>query len=206
MPDPSLQLYDSTGAVVASNDDWRSDQEQVIQNTGLAPTSNKEAALVATLSPGAYTATVNDTHNNSGVALFDLYDLHSPGSQMINLSTRGKVETGNRVMIGGFIILGEQPTSYMIRAIGPSLLDAGIANALLDPVLDIYNGDGVLINSNDDWRSDQQQQIIDSGLAPSNDREPAIIVTLAPGPYTGVIRGAGDSSGVALFEIYKLLP
>jgi hypothetical protein len=125
---------------------------------------------------------------------------------MINLSTRGKVETGNRVMIGGFIIGGEQPTSYMVRAIGPSLLDAGIANALLDPVLEIHNSDGVLISSNDDWRADQQQQIIDSGLAPSNDRESAIIATLAPGSYTGVIRGAGDSSGIALFEIYKLLP
>ena len=206
MADPTLRLYDSTGAVVASNDNWRSDQSQIIADTGLAPADDREAALITTLPPGSYTTAVHDASNNPGVALFEFYDLDPASSQLVNLSTRGRVETQDRVMIGGFIIGGDQPTQVILRAIGPSLTQLGIPDALVDPTLELYNGDGSLIFQNDNWRSDQEQQILDSALAPSDDRESAIIATLTPGPYSAIVRGAGNSTGIALFEIYKLTP
>ena len=206
MADPTLRLYDSTGAVIASNNNWRSGQSQIIKDTGLAPADDREAALVTTLPPGAYTAVVNDESNIPGVALFEFYDLDPASSKLVNLSTRGKVETEDRVMIGGFIISGDQPTKIILRAIGPSLTQLGIPDALVDPTLELHNGDGSLILQNDNWRSDQEQQILDSALAPSDDRESAIIATLNPGPYTAIVRGAGNSTGIALFEIYRLTP
>ena len=206
MPDPTLHLYDSSGAIIASNDNWRSNQSQIIQATGLAPSDDHEAAIVTSLPPAAYTAVVNDQANNPGVALFELYDLDPASSRLVNLSTRGKVETDDRVMVGGFIISGGRPTRIIVRAIGSSLSQLGIPNALLDPTLELHNGDGSLIAQNDNWRSDQEQEIIDSALAPSDDRESAIIATLNPGPYTAIVRGAGNSTGLALFEIYRLTP
>ena len=206
MTDPALRLYDSTGAVVASNDNWRSDQTEVIEDTGLASADDREAALVTSLPPGAYTAVVNDENSNPGVALFEFYDLDPASSQLVNLSTRGRVATQDRVMIGGFIIGGDQPARIILRGIGPSLTQLGIPDALVDPTLELYNGDGALISQNDNWRSDQEQEILDSALAPSDDRESAISATLMPGPYTAIVRGAGNSTGIALFEIYRLTP
>jgi hypothetical protein len=206
MPDPSLQLFDSSGAMIATNDNWRSDQEQMIQQTGLAPSDDLEAALIATLTPGSYTAVLNDASNSPGVALLEFYDLEPSNSQLINLSTRGSVQTQDQVMIGGFIINGQEPASFVVRAIGPSLTQAGISDALTDPTLELYDAEGSLIFQNDDWRSDQQQQIIDSSLAPTDDRESAIYASLAPGLYSAIIRGSGNSSGTALFEVYRLVP
>jgi hypothetical protein len=206
MADPNLRLYDSTGAVIASNDNWPSEQSEVIEDTGMASADEHEAALVTSVSPGAYTVVVSDEGNNSGVALFDLYDLDPASSQVVNLSTRGRIETDDRVMIGGFIVGGDQPTQVIVRAIGPSLTQLGIQDALVDPTLELHNGDGSLVVQNDNWRSDQEQEILDSTLAPSDDRESAIIATLIPGPYTAIVRGAGNSTGIALFEIYRLTP
>jgi hypothetical protein len=206
MPDPVLTLFDSTGAVLGSNDNWRSDQSQIIQETGLAPSDDREAALVTVLSPGSYTVTINDANNASGVALFELYDLDLVSSQFINLSTRGAVQTQDGVMIGGLIIFGEEPASFVLRALGPSLVQSSIQDPLLDPVLELYDVQGSLVMQNDNWRSDQQQQVIDSQLAPSDDRESAIVANLSPGSYSAVVRGAANSTGTALFEVYKLLP
>lgn len=206
MTDPTLRLYDSTGAIVGENDNWPSAQREMIEDTGLAATDDREAALVTTLDPGAYTAVVSDANDNPGVALFDFYDLDPSSSQLVNLSTRGKVESQDRVMIGGFIIGSEQPTQVIIRAIGPSLAVLGIPDTLIDPTLELHNGDGSLIAENDNWRSDQEEEIRASGLAPSDDWESAIIATLNPGAYTGVVRGTDNTSGIALFEIYRLTP
>lgn len=201
---PSLQLFDSAGTLIASNLSWRSDQDQVIQDTGFAPTDDREAAIVSTLAPGAYTAVVEDANNSTGVALFEFYDLDPASSQLMNLSTRGKVETADRVMIGGFIVGGDEPARFILRAIGPSLATAGIPDALIDPTLELHNSDGSLIFQNDNWRSDQGEQIIASGLAPTDDRESAMIITLTPGSYTAVVSGSGETTGVALFEIYRV--
>jgi hypothetical protein len=204
MEDPALHLFDSSGAVIAANDDWQSDQQEMIEDTGLASADAREAALVTTLAPGAYTVVVNDQNNLPGVALFEFYDLDPASSQLMNLSTRGRVETQDRVMIGGFIISGDEPTRVLLRAIGPSLLPLGVGDALIDPTLELYNGDGSLLVRNDNWRMDQEDEIVATSLAPSDDRESAILATFNPGPYTAIVRGVGDSTGIALFEIYKL--
>ena len=206
MPDPSLCLFDSSGAAVALNDNWRSDQGQIIEETGLAPSHDLEAALVTVLSPGSYTVVINDATGSQGIALFELYDLEPTSSQLINLSTRGAVETQDRVMVGGLIIYGQQPTEFLIRAIGPSLAQSGIEDTLTDPTLQLYDDQGSLVRENDDWRSDQEQQIIETTLAPSDDRESAILATLVPGAYSAIVRGISDSRGTGLLEIYKPLP
>jgi hypothetical protein len=206
LPDPVLYLYDSLGSLVASNDNWRSDQAQTIQETGLAPSDDRESALVASLSPGPYTAVLFDANQSAGVALFEFYDLEPNSSQLLDLSTRGSVLTSDRVLIGGFIIYGNQPTSFVLRAIGPSLSLAGVSDPLVDPSLQLYNSEGALVFQNDNWRSDQEQLILESSLAPSDDRESAIFANLTPGPYTAVVTGVANSTGTALFEIYRLVP
>ncbi len=109
-------------------------------------------------------------------------------------------------MIGGFIVGGTESSKVIIRAMGPSLTAAGVVGALPDPSLELHSADGSLIFSNDNWRSDQEQQIIDSTIPPSSDKESAIVATLEPGAYTAIVRGAGSSTGVALVEVYSLDP
>ena len=143
-----------------------------------------------------------------GIALFELYDVDAtcdalPDRQ--HCDARGKVESGNNIMIGGFIIGGTQPSQIIVRALGPSLAAGGIAGALSDPSLELYDGNGLQISTNDNWRSTQQQQIIASSLPPSDDRESAILATLQPGNYTAIVRGVGNATGVDLVEVYSLI-
>ncbi len=203
MRDPMLSLHDSTGASIASNDNWRTDADNVTA-TGLAPTDDLEAAIVATLAPGAYTAIVSGVGDGTGNALFEVYDVDPLNSSIANISTRGRVEDGDDVMIGGVIIGGDQPGTVVVRAVGPSLGASGIADALADPVLELYNDHGTRIFVNDNWRSDQAEQIAATSLAPTDDRESAIIATLQPGNYTAVVRGAHHSRGVSLVEVYDV--
>ena len=204
LADPTLELHDSAGTMIGSNDNWVSNRDNIMWS-GLPPKDEHEAAIVTTLSPGSYTAVVRGTDNTSGVALVEVFDLSGvTDSKLANISTRGKVETGDDMMIGGFVIGGDQPTKVIVRAIGPSLTAQGVADALPDPVLQLFNGNGAMIFENDDWRSAQQDQISASGLAPGNDHESAIIATLQPGSYTAVVRGKNDTVGVALVEIYNL--
>ena len=133
-----------------------------------------------------------------------MYDLEPTTAAVRNISTRGQVGSGDDVMIGGFILGGSEPTKVLVRAIGPSLRAFGISGALPDPVLELRNSDGSLLFENDDWATDQKQQILDSTLPPADDRESAIVATLAPGNYTAVVRDATNSAGVALIEIYDL--
>jgi len=203
MPDPVLQVLDSKGAVVAQNDNWNVAGEQ-IASYGLAPNDSREAALVVSLLPGAYSAIVSGQGNSGGVALFELYDLSANFGRAANISTRSQVGTGDQVMIGGFIIGGTTGSKVMVRAIGPSLTARGVADALKNPSLDLYDRNGILIGSNDSWRSNQEADIIASTLAPTDDRESAIIATLVPGAYSAIVSGANGSSGVALVEVYAL--
>jgi hypothetical protein len=203
MPDPVLQVLDSKGAVVAQNDNWNVTGEQ-IASYGLAPNDSREAALVVSLLPGAYSAIVSGQGNSGGVALFELYDLSANFGRAANISTRSQVGTGDQVMIGGFIIGGTTGSKVMVRAIGPSLTARGVADALKNPSLDLYDRNGILIGSNDSWRSNQEADIIASTLAPTDDRESAIIATLVPGAYSAIVSGANGSSGVALVEVYAL--
>jgi len=202
--DPTMALHDSTGAVIAANDDWRSDMPTV-QATGLAPSHDKESAIVIDLAPGAYTAVLSGTHGQTGIALFELYDVTPGSGRIANIATRGKVEDGDSVMIGGFIVGGSEPSDVVVRALGPSLTQWGIAGALDDPALELYDGNGALLSKNDDWRSNQEQQIAATSLAPQDDRESAIRATLLPGNYTAIVRSArASSTGIALIEVYNL--
>jgi hypothetical protein len=206
MADPFLELHDGSGATIATNDDWvNSAQKQQIIDTGLQPPNDKESALLATLDPGAYTAVLKSATTAGGIGLVELYDLaQSTPANAVNVSTRGLVQTGNDVMIGGFIVGGSQSRTVVARAIGPSLAGPNVSNPLADPVLELHNGNGTTIATNDNWRTTQEQQIRDSGLAPQNDKESAILTTLTPGAYTGIVSGASGGTGVAVVEVYQL--
>jgi hypothetical protein len=205
--DPALTLFDGTGSPIFSNDDWmNSPQKQQIMDSNIPPSDPKESAIVATLQPGSYTAIMSGANGATGIGVVELYDLDTaapanPG----NIATRGFVETGDNVMIGGFIIGGSQNRTVLARAIGPSLTAFGVPNALPDPLLELHDASGTTIATNDDWRSSQETEISATGIAPSNDREAALISSpLAPGNYTAIVRGKGTDTGVALVEIYQL--
>jgi len=203
LADPVLELYDSGGILIAQNDNWNSLPLGDVPS-GFEPADPNESLITATLPAGSYTAVVRGVNGDTGVALCELYDLAPDNSSVRNISTRALVGTGDDVLIGGFIIGGDDPTKVMVRAIGPSLTSFGVAGALPDPILELHAADGSLIYENDDWRGDQEQQILDSTLAPTDDRESAIIATLPPGNYTAIIHGRGNNTGVALVEVYNL--
>ena len=203
LSDPVLELYDSTGRLMAQNDDCSSLPPSLIPD-GLKPPNGKESLITATLPAGAYTGVLRGVNGASGVGLFELFDLDQASSRLSNISTRGDVGLGNDVMIGGFIIGGDEPTKVIVRALGPSLAASGIADPLPNPLLELYDSNGSLIFANDDWRATQASQIIDSGFPPSDEREAAIIATLVPGSYTAMLRDAASESGIALIEVYNL--
>ena len=207
LSDPVLEIRNSSGALIGFNDDWRTDQQAQIIATGLAPTNDLEAAFVATLpaNNSAYTAVMRGYQNATGIGVVEAYDLdRTVDSKLANISTRGFVSTGDNVMIGGMIVVGTAPANVLVRAIGPSLVNFGVPNALPDPTLELRDGNGALLAFNDDWRTDQQAQIIATGLPPAHDLESAILRSLSPGPYTAIVREYNNLTGVALVEAYQL--
>ena len=207
LADPVLELRNSSGGLIAFNDDWRTDQEAEIIATGIPPSDDLESAIVATLpaNNSAYTVIVRGYNNGTGIGVVEAYDLdQSVNSKLANISTRGFVSTGDNVMIGGMIVIGSTPATVLLRAIGPSLTNVGVQNALQDPTLELHDGNGALIAFNDDWHSDQGAEIIATGIPPTNDLESAILRTLSPGNYTAIVQGYLNSTGVALVEAYQL--
>ena len=213
LQDPFLELHDGTGATIATNDNWRvtnigglltSNQVIDLGASTIPPANDAESAIIATLNPGAYTAVVRGTNDTTGIAVVEGYDLDADKtSKLANISTRGFVQTDEKVMIGGFIFGGGPgATNVVIRGIGPSLGAFGVANPLLDPVLELYNGNGAAIASNDDWRANQSA-LQATGLQPALDAESAILVSnLTPGGYTAVLRGKNGAVGVGVLEVY----
>jgi hypothetical protein len=207
LADPVVDLYDATGNLIATNDNWADNaNQQEIIDTGIAPASPNEAVILmqlpATEEGAAYTAVMRGANDTTGVGLLEVYDLDSGiGPNLLNISTRGLVETKDKVMIGGVIVHGVQPQTVIARALGPSL---EVTNTLADPTLELHDQNGALIASNDNWRSDQESEIEATTLAPTNDNESAIVATLMPEPYTAIVQGANGTTGVALVEIYAL--
>ncbi len=212
LSDPTLELHDGTGALISSNDNWQNaPNKRDIMNSLLAPTDPAESAILTTLpatsTGSAYTAVVSGVNGTTGNGLVEVYDLDSgPGSSVLNISTRGNVQTGDNVMIGGFIVTGNESQRVLVRAIGPSLVSAGVSNPLSDPTLELHDGNGTIIGMNDNWQSDQEAEIIATTVPPTNPLESAIVQTLAPGNYTAIVRGVGTATGTALVEVYALPP
>lgn len=205
LQDPTLELHNSN-SVIASNDDWQTAANASQIPASLQPADSRESAILITLQPGSYTAIVSGKNGTTGVGLVEVYDLDQAiTSKLANISTRGFVDTGDNVMIGGFIVGGGNGSArVIIRAIGPSLTQFGVSDALSDPTLELHDGNGVRITTNDNWKDTQQAEIEATGLPPSNDLESAIVATLPSGAYTAIVAGKGGTTGVALVEVYNL--
>ncbi len=205
LQDPRMELYDSTGALLDSNDNWQQslDAGEII-NSGLAPSDPREAAIFARLAPGNYTAIISGVNNTTGIGLVESYTLDTNASHAANISTRGRVGVGNEVLIGGFIVGGQDAKRIMVRAIGPSLGGNGFS-VLADPVAELHGSDGQLIALNDDWATGSQQgEITATGLQPGDSRESALIATIPAGNYTAIVQGTNGGAGIGLVEIYDL--
>jgi len=198
-------LRAADGTLLASNDNWTSAANAGdITASGHAPPNSKEAAILTTLSSGSYTGIVRGTGNSTGIALFDCYDQDAAASRLMNISTRGLVQTGDGVMIAGVIVQGTGSENVIIRGLGPTLTQFGVSNVLSDPFLDLRNANGSRVFANDNWKDTQETQIQATGRAPPNNSEAAILITLTPGNYTAILSGAGNTTGNALIEVYAL--
>ncbi len=204
LANPVLELYQD-GVLLARNDNWKEAQPSEVEATGLAPADDFESALVATLAPGAYTFVLQGQNGGTGVGLLEAYDLDPAAkASLANTSTRGFVQTGDDILIAGFIIGNGGSDTLLVRAIGPSLAALGVSNPLADPTLELFDANGAILRSDDNWRDTQESLIRSTGLAPADDAEAAIIRSLSPGNYTAFVRGKDGGSGVALVEVYNL--
>lgn len=192
-----------------TNDNWQSTQEAEIIATTIPPDNNFESAIVVTLDPGAYTAIVSGKNGGTGIGLVEAYDLDTTVGQLANISTRGFVDTGDNALIGGFIVGGGSTgvtASVLVRGIGPSLTALGVPGALANPTLELHNGAGNTLMTNDNRKDDQEAAITATQLAPTDESEAAILAALDPGNYTAIVRGQSNTTGVGLVEAYNLAP
>jgi hypothetical protein len=207
LADPVLELHGPDGSLILRNDNWKDTQQSAIEQSNLAPTDDREAAIVAVLPPGAYTAIVTGSGGMTGAALVDIFDLDPDAdATLANISTRGFVHDGDEVMIGGFMLRGgDSDADIVLRGLGPSLAQSGVQHPLGDPTLDLRNANGDAIASNDNWTDDPANaaQLAAAGLAPTDENEAGLAVSLPPGDYTAIVSGAGGVGGVGLVEIYN---
>ena len=207
LADPVLSVYNSSGALIATNDNWESDPNHfIVESNGLTPANRLESATVQTLAPGAYTTIVTGKDPTPGIGLVELYDI-SPlsNSKLGNTSTRGSVGTGDNVLISGFVVGDVDSATVIVRALGPSLASQGVSGVLSDPTLTIYDSTGSVIASNDNWLDDVNWvDIRKNALSPKDPRESALVLHLPAGKYTAIVRGANDATGKALVEVYQL--
>jgi outer membrane protein assembly factor BamB len=207
LQNPVIELYDKYGYLITSNDDWATDVNAgQVQGYGLAPSSSQESALARVLPADYYSVVVRGLNNTTGIGEVDVYDLSQPPTAtMGKMSARGLVG-GINVLLGNVTVTGRAVQPVLFRAIGPDLISQGIPFALRNPTLELYDSQGTLITSNDDWKSSQQAQIEATGLAPGDDRDAAILMNLQPGTYFTIVRGAGGTIGIAQTEAYALQP
>jgi hypothetical protein len=212
LADPVLELRDSSRVLLLTNDNWQdnpTDQGHQLVALGLAPPHPNESGIVATLPSGAaYTAILSGKNGGSGVGLVEVYDTdQGADSQLANISTRGFVQTGENVMIGGFI-LEDSPggTSVVVLGIGPSLSQSGLSNVLADPTLELRDSNGMLLIVNDNWQDDSGSaaQLTARGLAPQDPRESGIFASLPAGAFTAILAGKNGGVGLGLVEVYNV--
>lgn len=203
MSDPTLELHAGNGALMTSNDNWKDSPDRaLIESTGLAPGDDRESAIIRTLVPGSYTGVLAGKNGETGIALIEVYDLDANKSILANISSRGRVDTGDNVMIGGFIAGNQSAdTRVLVRGLGPSLT---VSPALSDPILELRDSNGALLETNDNWKdAPNRSEIEATGIPPSNDAESAILRTVTAAGYTAILRGM-TGSGIAVVEIYNL--
>lgn len=203
MLDPTLALHDSSGAAIGFNDNWgQNANSQEIVDSGIPPSSPNEPALLMSLAPGSYTAVLSGANQTTGTAVVEVYDLDpAADSKLANISTRAAVQTGDNVLIGGLIVVGQSAADVIVRAIGPSL---PVAGAMANPTLELRDAQGAVLGFNDNWRTAQQTAIINTGVPPTHDAEAAIVTSFSPGSFTAIVRGADGTTGVAVVEVYQL--
>jgi sugar lactone lactonase YvrE len=204
LANPMLQLF-SGQTQIAANDNWQdAANAATIQSSGFAPLHPLDSAIYTTLNPGAYTAIVTGVGGGTGVGLVEVFEVDLPSVPLINISTRGQVQTGNNVMIAGFIIQGSGPQTVIVRARGPSMTAQGLPGALANPMLQLFNGQ-TQIAVNDNWQQAANAATVQSsGFAPSDPLESAILVTLNPGAYTAIVTGVGNTTGVGIVEVFTV--
>ena len=210
LKDPVLELRGPNGSLITMNDNWKdSPQRAQIEGGPFQPSDDRESVILATLPPAAYTVILSGVGQTAGVGVVEVYDNDKTvDSVLANISTRGFVQTGDNVMIGGFTLGGtNNPTRIAVRALGPSLTSSGLSNVLADPTLELHNANGTIMVSNDDWQSDpvSAAQLTANGLALPNPKESGIFTSLAPpGQFTAVVAGKNGGIGIAIVEIYTL--
>lgn len=212
LADPVLELHGPGGFVTIINDNWRDDpaQEAAILATGIPPINNLESAIDTTLNPGAYTAVLRGKNNTVGVALIEIYDLsQAVSAKLANISTRAFVSTGDNVVIAGFTLGNHSGDGeIVVRGLGPSLAAAGVNNVLADPMLELRDGNGALLMTDNNWQDNpgQAAELTSAGLAPASTLESAIAASLPPGAYTALLSGMNGSAGIGLVEVYDRAP
>lgn len=211
LADPVLELHAGDGSLITMNDNWRQNtpaQQQEIINNNLAPPNEAESVIIITLQPGNYTGIVRGQGNRTGVGLLEVYDLESAAaSRLANISGRASVDTGGNQLFAGFIVGNNiGAAKVVVRALGPSLVSAGITTPLFDPVLELHDNNGALLLVNDNWQDDSNQaaQLMANGLAPTNPRESAISTSLVPGMYSAIVGERNNGTGIGLIEVYNL--
>ena len=206
--DPVLELHGSDGSLIFRNDNWKDDQRSQIEGTVFQPSDDRESVILATLTPAAYTAILTGKNNTTGVGVVEAYDNNQAlDSQLANISTRGFVQSGANVMIGGFILGGSQNNTHIaLRGIGPSLAKFGLNPVLADPTLELRDSNGTLLVANDNWTDDpvSAAQLTANGLALQDPKESGIFTSLPPGAFTAILAGKNGGTGIGLIEVYNL--
>ena len=213
LADPRMELHSTT--LIASNDNWSEDAariEAVAARVGAFAWTrgSKDAAILITLAPGAYTAKVSGVQNGTGAALVEVYDADETqtDSKLVNISTRSLVKTGGDVQIAGFVITGPTAKRVLVRANGPSLAALGVPGVLADPELTLQQ-EQTFVAGSDDWSTDEatiEAAAVAAGAFAwtKGSKDAALVVTLQPGPYTAKVNGKNNGTGVALIEVYAL--
>lgn len=210
LADPVISLIGPPGFAEIDNDNWQSSQQAEIQASGLAPGSSLESAIIATLTPGTYTAVLEGTNGGTGTAILELYDLDfAADSKLANISTRAFVGTGDNILIAGFIVGNtSNGETIVVRGLGQSLqATASVTQVLVDPTLEVRNANGVTLAANDNWpQGNDSADIKNTGLGPKFFNESAVLLTLGPGTYTALLSAAPTPfpPGVGLVEVYSL--
>jgi cytochrome c peroxidase len=207
LDDPVLELRGANGNLLLQNDNWKDAQRTQIEGTPFQPADDREAVIIASLPPAAYTAVLTGKNQTTGIGLLEIYDLdQAVAAELANISTRGFVGAQDNVMIGGFILGGDNNTRVAVRGLGPSLSQFGLTNLVPDPTLELHDANGATLITNDNWTDDPAAAALltANGLAPSNSNESAIFTSLPPGQFTAILAGKNSGTGIGIIEVYNL--